>query len=126
MILNASNVENVLKDCLFNEGENTNDAIRVQGVRLDIGFKPEKIELNKTDIKAMLLQLPEEFMKSKGKGYSFLAAINTNEGEQWAQHSDVDNLLVLGLATKLIQYNVPRGFWGIFPDGMPYFTVNDD
>lgn len=122
--LTAENVNEVFMKCLFEKGEDSTDAIIVQGVQLNVGFNPNKISENKNSIQEFLSQLPAEFNQLTGGGWSFLNACNNREGNQWTDfHTSIDQLLCLGLAADLIAYNAPRSLWNIFPGGMPYFMI---
>ena len=124
MELTAENVNKVLTDCLYKEGEDTTNHVAVKGVRLNIGFNPERLEKHKQDIELMLGQLPDEFKKETGGGYTFLNACVTVNKNQWGEHENVDELLVLGLAIKKVEFLMPREDWKKLPGGMPYFVVN--
>lgn len=123
MKLTAQNVEKILFDCLFKDGEDTSTHVIAEGVMKKIGFHPERLQHHKADIEDMIEQLPNEFMKTGGGGYSFLNACMTAEGQQWGEHSDIDNLICLGRAIDKIQIPFPREMWSALPGGMPYFVV---
>lgn len=117
MELTATNVRNVVKDCLYTQeeiariGEDNvqSEAIKVQGVVSSFGFNPKKIEQHAEDIAQLLSELPEEFKRSTGKGgWSFLQACVTKDGTQWGEHRNIDELLCLGLAAKKVEFCVPR------------------
>lgn len=127
MKLSTENLENVIIKCLFNEGEDTSIAVRGEGVHIKIGFHPERIKQQRENIKSMLLDLPEQFMATKGGGYTFLNACDNKEGVQWTgMHSEVDKLVALGQAADLVYFTMPREMWDVLPGGMPYFTVKDN
>lgn len=119
MKLEAENVEAILRYCLFNNGEDTTVHKIGEGVNLRAGFHPERITEKAVDIRLMCQQLPEHF----NEGWSFLNACITNEGVQWGEHSDVDNLLAIGTASGCLQILAPRELWQALPGGMPYFKI---
>lgn len=81
---------------------------------------------HKAEIDAMLMQLPDNFMASKGGGYSFIAAAYTNTGEQWTGlQANVAALFVLGLATGKVKLLLPRDMWDLLPGNVPYYIVLD-
>lgn len=126
MQLTATNVIEKFMKCLFKDGEATENFIKAEGVMSTIGFNPDRLKENQPDIDSMILELPDEFMKSKGGGMSFLNACNDKNGQQWADmHQTIDQLLCLGLATGKITMLMPREMWSVLPGGMPYFIVND-
>jgi hypothetical protein len=123
MKLTAANVEEVIKDCLFCEGEDISNAVKVEGVIHNFGFHPERLEKHAGDIREMLEELPDGFKPGKGGGMSFLSACETKDGTQWGEHPDIERLFVLGLATKQAALCLPRAMWHVLPGGMPYFCV---
>ena len=93
----------------------------------NVGFRPERLELNRFAIIELLLQCNENFMEtSKAKGYSFLAFCEDKNGEQWTgMHSVCDNLICLGLAIDKIVFLFPREIWSALPGGMPYLQIKN-
>lgn len=126
MKLTSTNLESVLLSCLFKDGEDTTTHIKGEGVMIRIGFHPERLESQKENIKSMLTQLPIEFQRSGGGGWSFLNACNDCNGEQWADlHETIDKLVALGIASKQLEFLMPREIWSALPGGMPYMVVNN-
>ena len=121
--LSAKNVESVFFDCLFRDGEDTSKAKIVEGIVRKFGFHPERLQQHRTDIAEMLGELPDEFQADKGGGWSFLNACMTKSGDLWGEHQNIEQLLVLGLATQQASLLMPREMWSAFPGGMPYFAV---
>lgn len=130
MELTAANVEVALRDCLFtddiSEEERMAKTVKVEGILHDFGFDPVKLAKNKEDILSMLLQLPDEFMQSKGGGWTFLNACYRQDQVQWTGlHLIMEYLFVLGMAIGKVRLCVPREVWNWFPGGMPYYVVLD-
>lgn len=126
MKLTANIVSSIFMNCLFQEGEDTSNAVIVEGFQNKIGFNPEKIEKYRDDIIELANELPENFQaSSEGGGNSFLNAIEDKHGNQWGEHQRVDQLVCLGQATGVIRYLAPRPMWSMLPGGMPYFQVID-
>lgn len=126
MQLTSENVRSVFMSLLFKTGEDTSMHVIGEGALLKAGFHPDRLKEREKDIEDMLLQLPEQFMKSGGGGWSFLNACEDKNGVQWAGlHASIDELLAMGIACKKASYLMPRDAWDIFPGGMPYFVVND-
>lgn len=124
--LSASAVEDILKDCLFKEGEDHSNAVLSEGITATFGFHPERLEKHKQAIRELLYELPPEFRKGVGGGgWSFLNACVDKNGNQWGEHQNIEQLLVLGIATKQAGYCTPRDFCRILPGGMPYIFVVD-
>lgn len=121
--LTAQNVNEVFMDCLFRNGEDTSKAVTVEGIVSKFVFHPSRLESHKTDIKEMLSALPEQFQTDKGGGWSFLNACMTNDGEQWGEHQNMEQLFALGIATGQAKWLLPRDIWHSLPGGMPYVSV---
>jgi len=123
--LTSDNVHEILIDCLFKQGEEHlhPTAILARGVVTSLGFHPDRLESHREEIRELLSQLPDTFKKESGGGMSFLNACNTQDGTQWGEHRNIDELIMLGLATGMVQFCLPREVWGALPGGMPYFWV---
>jgi hypothetical protein len=122
--LNSKRVDQILTECLFREGEDTSNALVGKGVITDFGFHPERIEQHRSEVAEMLAELPDQFHEDKGGGWSFLNACMDREGNQWGEHISIEGLLALGSALGMAKTLMPKEMWGIFPGGMPYFSVN--
>lgn len=126
-MLTADKVKEVFVDCLFPDGTSvetmTIDAKLVDCVTCKFGFDPVKIKLHKPEIHNLLKQLPEKFQELSGGGWSFLNACLDKDGKQWGEHSNIEQLLALGMAADLADFLMPREMWKMLPGGMPYFVV---
>ena len=127
MKLTNQNVEDVFFKCLFKEGEDTSNAIIVKGVRMNIGFHPERLEESYYTITELLLQCHENFMEnSKAKGYTFLAFCEDKNSEQWTSlHEVCDMLITMGIAIGKVEFIMPRDIWETLPGGMPYLQIKN-
>ena len=124
MKLTAENVHNIFLDCLFNEHpKEGTEYIPSKGIIINIGFDPSKIEEHCEEIYEMLHELPDQFMKEKGGGYSFLAACEDKHGNHWGEHRTMDELFTLGIASGYANYLFPREMWSVLPGGVPYVVV---
>ena len=121
--LTAANVTEVFMDCLFRDGEDTSKAVVAEGIINKFGFHPDRLDLHKSEIRAMLEGLPDDFQPDKGGGTSFLNACMTKDGEHWGEHQNMEQLLALGIATKQATILMPRELWGALPGSMPYIGV---
>ena len=138
--LTAANVKKVFADCLFTDDEAstlhapmkepmTNHGVPgikpvvVEGILNTFGFHPERLAKHKEEIWELLSGLPEQFHADNCGGWSFLQACMTQDGGQWGEHANMEQLLVLGLATQQANYLMPRDMWGMMPGGMPYFSI---
>lgn len=134
MKLTAENVHTTIKACLpktisdsdrqkLEKGGKVDGITLIKGVVGGFAFVTSTLEAKREDIKSMLKELPDEFMKSKGGGWSFLNACMTKDGEQWGEQTTVEELVCLGLGLKLVDFVMPREMWAMLPGGMPYFVV---
>ena len=127
MELTSKNVQDIFFDSLFLDDELKTDiikqAIYVNGPITNVGFHPERLEKHREEVKDLLSQLPEPFRKSKGGGWSFLMACANSKGELWGEHRNVEQLVLLGLALKMVDYLAPRELWKFFPGSLPYFVI---
>jgi hypothetical protein len=119
-MIDASRISEILKDCLFKEGEDTDAAVVGEGITRNFGFHPKRLKGYHAEVSEMLLQLPEEFHYN---GWSFLNACVDRDGNQWGDHPNVEELFALGQAMGMVVCPVPRELWSLFPGGMPYYTV---
>lgn len=124
MKLTAENVDSVFRDCLFKDGEQTEDHVKVEGLVNTFGFHPERIKEHTEEIYSMLKQLPNSFQKDSGGGMSFLSACDDKDGNQWTGlHRTMEQLIVIGIGISKVKYCLPREMWDVMPGGMPYFVV---
>lgn len=134
MELSIQNVNSIFLKCLFLDSElgeggkpKEGTFVPARGVITQVGFHPGRIEKHKEEVMQMLMQLPHQFRQTdEFGGWSFLQACLREDGEHWAEHRTIDELLCLGLATGQVEYLTDdRQIWAAFPGGMPYFTVID-
>lgn len=133
-MIDAEVVQNMFKDCLYKDeeiaglpnGEAPKGCVMVNGITSKFGLHPKRLESYRSVIEDYLSQLPEQFRKSAGGGWSFLQACNTKDDEQWTgMHERMENLFVLGLAIGKVNYCTDkREIWQAFPGGMPYFIID--
>jgi hypothetical protein len=124
--LAANRVITVFMDCLYRDGEDTSDHVRVEGIMTNVGFHPGRLKAHAPEIMDMLMQLPEQFRQSSGGGWTFLNACNDRHGTQWADlHRTMEQLVLLGIGIGKVKFQMPRDMWDMFPGGMPYFMILD-
>ena len=122
MKLSGENIEKIIIDCL-NEERNDEEII-VDGILNKFCFNKAKLKEHSESIISMLNQLPEQFHKDTGGGWSFLNACNNKDGEQWTSfHKCMDELFVLGIGIGKVKSTLPREMWAVLPGGMPYFVI---
>lgn len=117
-------VMELARACFFKEGEPQDDAIEVEGIVRTYGFRPGRIAESADVIGALLAELPNEFQKSGGGGWSFLNACTDRHGHQWTDlHQTMEMLFCLGIAAGKAKWLLPRDIWESLPGGMPYVAV---
>ena len=123
--LTSDRVGIIFEDCLFKEKEDTSNYVKAEGIMTNVGFHPDRLESHKAEVDEMLEQLPNEFQKSGGGGWSFLNACNDRDGNQWTGLQQVmEQLFLLGIALKRVKIQLPRELWSSLPGGMPYLVVD--
>jgi hypothetical protein len=128
--ISTTRVEEILVDCLYNSDEVSGDsevpegAVTAEGILRTYAFHPERLESHREEITAMLKELPEQFKRSGGGGWSFLNACDDRNGVQWTGlHLRMEQLFCLGIGLDLVAWALPRDMWAALPGGMPYVVV---
>lgn len=130
-LIDPNRIEAILIDCLFQDAEEAKaKGIIVHGIVNGYALNPVKIEEHKAEINAALDQLPDQFFDQSeahpngGGGYSFLAACNDKNDEQWTGlHQRMEQLFALGQATGKVEALLPKELWAALPGGMPYYRI---
>ena len=125
MGLTSERVTEIFLDCLYREDEDTSNHIKAEGITTNVGFHPERLEGHRAEVEAMLMELPDQFLLSKGGGWSFLNACMDRNDIQWGGHENVQQLILLGIGLNKVRFCMPRSMWSVLPGGMPYFVVLD-
>jgi hypothetical protein len=121
----AERVEKVITECLYKTDEVPNgkppeDAVIVNGIVRNFAFHPGRLAAHKADVAALCDELPDNFHRSKGGGWSFLNLCMDKDGNQWGEHSNCEALVALAIGTEQGGYPLPREMWDALPGGMPY------
>lgn len=124
-MLTASNVDKVFKDCLFKPDELVNgkpntEPKKGRGLMMVAGFQPDRLEKNRDTVKEWIKELPTQFLRSEGGGWSFLNLCQTKDGRQWGEQNHADQLVMLSNALGLASYPLPFNMWNVLPGGVPY------
>jgi len=89
-----------------------------------VKFNTKILEVNKSSIIEILNELPENFKKDSGGGWSFLNMCINKDGFQWTSyHKIIDELVCLGNAAGVLSFPFPKEMWGALPGGMPYIVI---
>lgn len=101
------------------------ETIYVDGVLNDAHFDVQRLKERSNEIVLMLNELPEQFQKSGGGGWSFLNACDNRFGEQWTEfHSEMETLFMLGKGLGFVSELFPRALWNALPGAVPYYVVD--
>ena len=115
--LTPQNVEQIFMECLLTADEKKDQAILSEGILLKAFFKPERLKYYESEIQHFLDQLPDEFEE----GWSFLNMCFDKNGDVWTgEHRIVEMAVLLGTASGMLSYLIPREQWSLLPGGMPY------
>lgn len=125
----AEQVRNIVRDSLYRDdeissGATPSDAVIVDGVRGKFGFNPKRLESHRDDVIAILREMNPNFFKATGGGYTFLALCQDRNGNQWGEHQNCNDLVVLAIGLGLGEYCLPRETWSSLPGGMPYIVFD--
>ncbi len=128
MELTAKRVDEFFIKCLFKdseviEGRPIMEPIKAEGIFNTFGFHPERLANHKDLVIKLLRELPSEFFRDVGGGWSFLNACYDKHGNQWGEHRNIEQLFCLAIALKIAMYSLPRKLWPALPGGMPYVTL---
>lgn len=124
-MISSEKVSEIFGDCLFKDNEIIDgkpvvEPIYVDGITLNFGLHPERVNQYSEEIGKFINELPETFKN----GWSFLNLCQTKDGGQWTGiHKVCEELMVLGIATKKMQYCCPKEMWAVLPGGVPYIQV---
>lgn len=124
IIITAKNMSELISksfmECLFKEEEDTSDCVKVEGVTGNFALHLQRLEEQREIVTALLAELPAEFKK----GYTFLNICTNKNGVLWTgEHRICEQLIVMAIGLKLMDYCMPRQMWDILPDGVPYIIV---
>lgn len=129
MLIDTKELDTAFRSCLYDNdeikepGKVPADAVVVPGITRTFGFHPGRLEATREKVRGWLDALPETFKQNSGGGYTFLAACEDKEGNQWGEHQNMEQLFCLGIGLKLAEYCAPREVWSVLPGGMPYIVV---
>lgn len=133
MHLTSEAVRNIFEYVLFKDNEEfmgtikpeakITDAVFIDGITNKFGFNQNRLKEKEQEIIALLAELPDSFHEGKGGGMSFLSACYDKNNTQWGEHSNMEQLFVLGMAIGKVKECMPRDMWKLLPGGMPYYTI---
>lgn len=124
-MIDTERLHEIFTDCLFQSDEIAADGIPlvppkiIQGITRQYGLYPERYKKYKDELVSMLEELPDAFKC----GISFLQMPFDKNEDQWGEHINCEQLVVLGIANDLIMYPFPKDMWEVLPGGLPYIKI---
>ena len=126
--IDCADLDTTFRDCLFREDEPRDSAVLVEGITVGkFGLHPDRLESYRPAVEQWLACLPKTFRRSgdgSGGGWSFLQACMTDDGTQWGEHHNMEQLFVLAIGLGLAEWQLPRNTWAMLPGGMPYVSID--
>lgn len=132
-MINAQEVEDLFFACTWTEdevarlGEDylTEKSLMLEGLTITAAFDPSKVELHEKRIAEILAELNPQFFPDGGGGSSFLQLPFTADDEQWGEHRNAEQLMLLGMAINKVKYAInDRTIWAAMPGSLPYIIIN--
>jgi len=122
-ILTPAKVSEIFTKCLCTEVNTSEGVVEARGIGV-ARFYQARLEVNRSEITAMLEELPDDFKAEKGGGATFLNACIDRHGQLWTgMQPTVEQLFLLGIAIGKAKLTLPREVWPSLPGGVPYYTV---
>lgn len=122
--LTAARVNQLMVRALYGNDETKEGAVMVTGIIHTFGFHPARLTEIKPEVDELLMELPAQFHRRLGGGWSFLKGCMDKHDRQWGEQSDVEALICLGIAVDSASFPLSREVWDALPGGMPYFEVH--
>lgn len=123
--VNSAFLDSLWRDEELVNGEPPNHDIIVEGILAKYGFNPVRLEAHRAAVAGWLAELPTEFRRTGGGGWSFLNACLDRNGDQWTGlQLRMEQLFAMGIGLKLAAWQLPRDLWGVLPGGMPYAVID--
>lgn len=122
MKLTSEAVDAIMRKALCAKGE---DCIKVAGLVRNFQFHQQRLQEAKSEIDALLHELPDQFQSRSGGGWSFLNMVHDRHGEQWTGlHQTMEALACLGIGAGSAKW-LMREMADVMPGGVPYFVVTE-
>lgn len=128
-MIDALKLQDIFLDSLFREEEIEDgkpksglDFVECHGIIINVAFHKERLISHKEDVKSFLCELNPNF----SKGLSFLEMSLDKDGNQWGEHRNAEQLILLGYGLGYISYLIPKVLWSQLPGGVPFIVVHFD
>lgn len=119
----AEKVDELIKKLFMPEDADKSGAILVYGLVRNFGFDLSKVKEHRMEIRELLMDLPPQFYRGTGDGWSFLNFCFDKNWNQWGEHPTGEALIAMGIAAGFVELS-PRELWDILPGGVPYVTID--
>ena len=97
--------QNAFMDCLFKEGEDNTNLVKVEGITRMFELHPQRLEEKREIVTALLAELTAKFKE----GYTFLNLCTTKDGELWTgEHRVCEQLIDMAIGLDLMKYCMTR------------------
>lgn len=117
-------VDTMFRECLA-DGEA--DVVEIEGIVHTFALSEARVESHREEIRSFVNQLPSQFFKDVGGGWSFLNLCMREDGVQWTGlHLVCEQLYALAAILGMAKIQLPRELWSALPGGVPYIVFDPD
>ncbi|MGF7535774.1 hypothetical protein AAGG74_19135 [Bacillus mexicanus] len=125
-MISTKELDNMFMNCLYEkteviDGKVPEDAIVVQGIVNCFALHPLRTRMYKETIKKYLGEISVDL----SKGQHFLNLCYDKKNYQWGDHRQVEQLVVLSIANNLLEYTLPKEYWGL-TKGLPFVITTKE
>ena len=116
-MISSVRVSEIFIDCFFKneeivDGKPITEPVRIEGIKSTFGLHPDRLKSHAQEVSDMIDELSGDYKN----GISFLDMHTTKTGELWTGfHQQMEQLMVLGIATGKIEYCAPKEKWYALP-----------
>lgn len=128
-MLTSEAVVAVMNDCMYEDVDSVleNGMLAPEAIVHRYVLNGEKLETHRNEVIGWINELPKEFLKDGGGGWSFLNLCMKADGTQWTGlHLIMEQLVVLAEGLGLAEIQLPREMWSVLPGGVPYIVFNTE
>jgi hypothetical protein len=138
-MLNTAKINEIAKDVFFYDSElvnaNTDNAkpkpglsvTEVKGVTAVFCFHAERLLKHKSELVAMIDELPPEFIAGEGEGAPFLNVGTDKNGRCWASNPKcMEVFCAMCIGLNLAKWRLAHEFWAMFPGRVPYIVFSKE
>jgi hypothetical protein len=132
-MLTAKRIDTILYDCVFRNDEIINGKpvdetklVTVPAIHRRFGLHKTRLESYREEIKSYVQQLPMQFHKGTGDGWSFMNLTMDKYYNGWGEQIHAETLYALAAGLGMAKFTMPREMWDVLPGSVPYivFDIN--